>query len=171
MSKVINIVGCGSNVGKTFVIQGIIRELKLRGYSVATIKHDIHGFDIDKKGKDTYKHREAGAETVIISSKNRLAMIKELEEEIELNEVIRLVKDKDIILVEGYKKSNLRKIEVYRNGISENIITPKDKLIAIASDIELDISDVDVINKEDYKELVNLIEKEEEFNFENNYNI
>lgn len=171
MSKVINIVGCGSNVGKTFVIQGIIRELKLRGYSVATIKHDVHGFDIDKKGKDTYKHREAGAETVIISSKNRLAMIKELEEEIELNEVIRLVKDKDIILVEGYKKSNLRKIEVYRNGISENIITPKDKLIAIASDIELDISDVDVINKEYYKELVNLIEKEEEFNFENNYNI
>lgn len=171
MSKVINIVGCGSNVGKTFVIQGIIRELKLRGYSVATIKHDVHGFDIDKKGKDTYKHREAGAETVIISSKNRLAMIKELEEEIELNEVIRLVKDKDIILVEGYKKSNLRKIEVYRNGISENIITPKDKLIAVASDIELDISDVDVINKEDYKELVNLIEKEEEFNFENNYNI
>lgn len=171
MSKVINIVGCGSNVGKTFVIQGIIRELKLRGYSVATIKHDVHGFDIDKKGKDTYKHREAGAETVIISSKNRLAMIKELEEEIELNEVIRLVKDKDIILVEGYKKSNLRKIEVYRNGISENIITPKDKLIAIASDIGLDINDVDVINKEDYKELVNLIEKEEEFNFENNYNI
>lgn len=171
MSKVINIVGCGSNVGKTFVIQGIIRELKLRGYSVATIKHDVHGFDIDKKGKDTYKHREAGAETVIISSKNRLAMIKELEEEIELNEVIRLVKDKDIILVEGYKKSNLRKIEVYRNGISENIITPKDKLIAIASDVELDINDVDVINKEDYKELVNLIEKEEEFNFENNYNI
>lgn len=171
MSKVINIVGCGSNVGKTFVIQGIIRELKLRGYSVATIKHDVHGFDIDKKGKDTYKHREAGAETVIISSKNRLAMIKELEEEIELNEVIRLVKDKDIILVEGYKKSNLRKIEVYRKGISENIITPKDKLIAIASDVELDINDVDVINKEDYKELVNLIEKEEEFNFENNYNI
>lgn len=171
MSKVINIVGCGSNVGKTFVIQGIIRELKLRGYSVATIKHDIHGFDIDKKGKDTYKHREAGAETVIISSKNRLAMIKELEEEIELNEVIRLVKDKDIILVEGYKKSNLRKIEVYRNGISENIITPKDKLIAIASDVGLDINDVDIINKEDYKELVNLIEKEEEFNFENNYNI
>lgn len=171
MSKVINIVGCGSNVGKTFVIQGIIRELKLRGYSVATIKHDVHGFDIDKKGKDTYKHREAGAETVIISSKNRLAMIKELEEEIELNEVIRLVKDKDIILVEGYKKSNLRKIEVYRNGISENIITPKDKLIAIASDVGLDINDVDVINKEDYKELVNLIEKEEEFNFENNYNI
>lgn len=171
MSKVINIVGCGSNVGKTFVIQGIIRELKLRGYSVATIKHDVHGFDIDKKGKDTYKHREAGAETVIISSKNRLAMIKELEEEIELNEVIRLVKDKDIILVEGYKKSNLRKIEVYRKGISENIITPKDKLIAIASDVGLDINDVDVINKEDYKELVNLIEKEEEFNFENNYNI
>ena len=81
MSKVVNIVGSSSNVGKTYLLEGLIKELKFRGYSIATIKHDVHGFDIDKKGKDTYKHREAGSETVIISSKNRLAMIKELEEE------------------------------------------------------------------------------------------
>lgn len=105
MSKVINIVGSSSNVGKTYLLEGLIKELKARGYSIATIKHDVHGFDIDKKGKDTYKHREAGSETVIISSKNRLAMIKELKEETELNDIIKMVLDKDIILVEGYKKA------------------------------------------------------------------
>ena len=97
MSKVINIVGYSSNVGKTFLMESLIKELKNRGYSIATIKHDVHGFDIDKKGKDTYKHREAGSETVVISSKNRFAMIKELHEEIELSDIIKMLMDKDII--------------------------------------------------------------------------
>lgn len=167
MSKVINIVGSSSNVGKTYLLEGLIKELKARGYSIATIKHDVHGFDIDKKGKDTYKHREAGSETVIISSKNRFAMIKELEEETELNDIIKMVKDKDIILIEGYKKSDLRKIEVFRKGVSERVITPKSKLIAIASDTNLNIDDIIIVDKENYKELANLIEKEKDFNFEN----
>lgn len=167
MSKVINIVGSSSNVGKTYLLEGLIKELKYRGYSIATIKHDVHGFDIDHKGKDTYKHREAGSETVIISSKNRLAMIKELEEETELNSIIKMVLDKDIILVEGYKRSNLRKIEVFRKGISEKVITPKENLIAIASDTYLNINNVPVIGREDYKSIADLIEKEEEFKFEN----
>ncbi|WP_343009608.1 molybdopterin-guanine dinucleotide biosynthesis protein B [Clostridium celatum] len=165
MSKVVNIVGSGSNVGKTFLLEGLIKELKKRGHSVATIKHDVHGFDIDKKGKDTYKHREAGSETVIISSKNRLAMIKELEEETNLNNIIEMVLDKDIVLVEGYKKSDLRKIEVYRDGVSKNIITPKEKLIAIASDKKLNVDDVKIVFKEDYKAMADLIEKEKKFKF------
>ena len=167
MSKVINVVGCGSNVGKTLLMEGLIRELKTRGYSVATIKHDVHGFDIDKKGKDTYKHREAGSETVIISSKNRFAMIQELEEEKQLNEILNMVKDKDIILVEGYKKSNLRKIEVYREGLSEKIISDNKKIISIASDVKLDVNGVNVLDYKDYVGLCDLIEKEENFDFEN----
>lgn len=167
MSKVINIVGSGSNVGKTHLLQGLIKELKCRGYSIATIKHDVHGFDIDKKGKDTYKHREAGAETVIISSKNRLAMIKELDDETELISIIKMVLDKDIILVEGYKNSNLRKIEVYRKGVSEKLITPKDKLIVVASDTDLEKNDIPIVDKEDYKAIANLIEREKEFKIEN----
>ncbi len=166
MSKVVNIVGSSSNVGKTYLLEGLIKELKVRGYSIATIKHDVHGFDIDKKGKDTYKHREAGSETVIISSKNRLAMIKELKEETELNDIIKMVLDKDIILIEGYKK-NLRKIEVFRSGVSEKIITPKEKIIAVASDINIDIDDIIIVDREDYKKLADLIEKEKEFSFEN----
>ncbi|RDY26388.1 molybdopterin-guanine dinucleotide biosynthesis protein B [Romboutsia weinsteinii] len=166
MAKVINIVGSGSNVGKTFLIQGLIKELRGRGLSVATIKHDIHGFDIDQKGKDTYKHRQAGAETVIISSKNRLAMIKELKEETDLQDIISMIKDKDIILVEGYKKSDLRKIEVFRSSISDKIISKEEHLIAIASDIGMNIENIPVIDKEDYGSLADLIEREKDYNKE-----
>ena len=82
MAKVINVIGQGSNVGKTVLMEGLIKELRSRGLTVATVKHDVHGFDIDHPGKDTYRHRQAGANTVVISSKNRFAMIKEVEEEI-----------------------------------------------------------------------------------------
>ena len=81
-------------------------------------------------------------------------MIKELHEETELSDIIKMLMDKDIILVEGYKNSNLRKIEVYRDGVSERIITPKEKLIAIASDTHLDIDDnINVVNKDDVEKL------------------
>ena len=163
MSKVINIVGDKSNVGKTFVMEGIIKELKRRGLSVATIKHDIHGFDIDKKGKDTYKHREAGSETVIISSPKRFALIKDVKEEIPLEKIINLAKDKDVILVEGYKKSTLRKIEVYKKGFSDRIISPKEKLIAIASDEDLNFEDILVVKKDDFKKIVDLILQEKDY--------
>lgn len=166
MAKVVNVIGKGSNVGKTILMEGLINELKNRGLTISTIKHDVHGFDIDKEGKDTYRHRQAGAETVVISSKNRFAMIKELDEEVHLNDIIKMVRDKDIVLVEGYKKSNLRKIEVYREGISEEIITPKEKLIAIASNKYIDYQEVPIVKKDDYKVLADLIEKEKEFKFE-----
>ena len=166
MAKVINIIGKGSNVGKTILMEGLINELKNRGLTVSTIKHDVHGFDIDKKGKDTYRHREAGAETIVISSKNRFAMIKEVDEEINLEDIIKMVSDKDIVLVEGYKKSNLRKIEVYREGVSKEIITPKEKLIAIASNENINYKDIPVVKKDNYKVLADLIENEKEFKCE-----
>lgn len=93
-------------------------------------------------------------------------MIKELNEEIEFNDIIKLLLDKDIILVEGYKNSNLRKIEVYRSGVSDKIITPKEKIIAVASDINLNLENIKVIDKNSIKELADLIEKENEFKFE-----
>ncbi|MDY6012627.1 molybdopterin-guanine dinucleotide biosynthesis protein B [Clostridium sp.] len=159
MAFVVNIVSEVSNVGKTTVIEGIIKELKNRGYSVGTIKHDAHEFDIDKKGKDTYRHREAGSETVIISSKNRMAMIKEVENEMPLEELLDMVSDKDFIIVEGYKKSPLRKIEVFRSGVSKNIITPKDKLICLATDTKLDIEGIEQVSINDYRKLTDCLEK------------
>ncbi|MGG7076674.1 molybdopterin-guanine dinucleotide biosynthesis protein B [Clostridium sardiniense] len=158
MAFVVNVVSEVSNVGKTTVIEGMIKELRSRGYSVGTIKHDAHGFDIDKKGKDTYRHREAGSETVIISSKNRMAMIKEVENEVPLEELINMVSDKDFVIVEGYKKSSLQKIEIFRGEVSKKIITPRDKLICLATDTKLNIEGVKEVYINDYKMLVDCLE-------------
>lgn len=166
MAKVVNIVGDCSNVGKTFVMEGLIKELKFRGLKIATIKHDVHGFDIDHEGKDTYKHRKAGADTVIISSKSRYAEIREVNEEISLNDILKQIcKTNDVVLVEGYKNSDLRKIEVYRDKVSKSIVSSNSLLIAIASDVDLNVNNAIVVNKADFKAIANLIEKEEEFNF------
>lgn len=157
---VINVVASCSNVGKTTVIVGLIKELKKRGYSIATIKHDVHGFDIDKEGKDTYKHRIAGAESVCISSKDRFAMIKEVKEEVPLDKIISAVKDYDFIIVEGYKNSNLRKIEVARKKMGTEIITNKDLLIALASDFNPPIEEIKTIDINDYSALADIVEEE-----------
>lgn len=144
----------------------LIKELKLRGLSIATIKHDVHDFDIDKEGKDTYKHRKAGSEKVIISSKKRMAIIEEVKEEYKLIDLISLCLDKDVILVEGYKNSNLRKIEVFDFNKSSKIISEKEDLIAIAANEIFDYKDIEVVEKTDFKRLCDLIEKEEEFKSE-----
>lgn len=163
MLKVINVVGSQSNVGKTTLIEGLIKELKSRGLTIGTIKHDIHGFDMDQKGKDTYRHSKAGSDTVIISSKNKMAFIKNVQEEIYLDELINLIRDKDIVIVEGYKNSDLRKIEVYRNELCNEIITKEERLIAVASDVEINYYGRKSINNKDFKSLADLILKEKDY--------
>ena len=157
MAKIVNVVASCSNTGKTVLIEGLIKELKNRGYTVATIKHDVHGFDIDKEGKDTWRHRKAGAEAVIISSKERMALIREVQEEIPLEELIKQVEDFDFIIIEGYKKSKYRKLEVYRQDVSKKIITPKEKLIGVASDVSLSLEGVRVVDLNNYEEIANLV--------------
>ncbi|EGT3602140.1 TPA: molybdopterin-guanine dinucleotide biosynthesis protein B [Clostridium perfringens] len=157
MAKIVNVVASCSNTGKTVLIEGLIKELKNRGYTVATIKHDVHGFDIDKEGKDTWRHRKAGAEAVIISSKERMALIREVQEEVPLEELIKQVEDFDFIIIEGYKKSKYRKLEVYRQGISNKIITPKEKLIGVASDVSLSLEGIRVVDLNNYEEIANLV--------------
>ena len=156
MAKIVNVVASCSNTGKTVLIEGLIKELKNRGYTVATIKHDVHGFDIDKEGKDTWRHRKAGAEAVIISSRQIMALIREVQEEIHLEELIKQVEDFDFIIIEGYKKSKYRKLEVYRQGISKKIITPQEKLIGVASDVSLSLEGVRVVDLNNYEEIANL---------------
>lgn len=157
MTKIINVVAGCSNTGKTVLIEGLIKELKKRGKSVATIKHDVHGFDIDKEGKDTWRHRKAGAEAVIISSKRRMALIREVHEEIPLEKLIKQVEDFDFIIIEGYKNSSYKKIEVYRSGVSKKIITPKENLIGVASDINLSLEGIKVVNLNNYEEIADLV--------------
>ncbi|WP_367173763.1 molybdopterin-guanine dinucleotide biosynthesis protein B [uncultured Clostridium sp.] len=155
--KIINIVASCSNSGKTTLIEGIIKELKKEECIISTIKHDVHGFDIDKKGKDTYRHRMAGADNISISSKNRFAMISELTDELNLEEILEKHKMSDYIIVEGYKNSSLKKIEVFRKGFSDKIITPLENLIAIATDDESLDSLAKKVDINDYKAIVEII--------------
>lgn len=138
MIPVISVVGSNSNVGKTTVLCDIIKELKSRGYRVGTIKHDIHDFDIDYPGKDTWMHAKAGADIVTISSPKKLAIIEKLEEEFSIDEVISKIRNVDIIITEGYKAENKPKIEIFRNGISKDIFSNREEVFAIITDISID---------------------------------
>lgn len=157
MIPVISIVGY-ANSGKTTVIVKIISELQNRNYKVATIKHHKGDFDIDHKGKDTYKHMEAGAQTTILSSPNKFAIISKVSEEKSLDELISYIDDVDIIITEGYKTEDKTKIEVFREANERERIKGIEKeLIAVISDDEIAES-APVFPFSSINEIVNFIE-------------
>ena len=157
-TPIVSIVG-KSDSGKTTLLCGLIPELKRRGYKVATIKHDVHGFDIDKPGKDTWKHAQAGADTVMISSPWKVAMIQKVAEDLSLDQLIAKVEGVDLILTEGFKGNPKPKIEIFRSTIHrEPLCTGEDNLVAIASDIQPDLG-VPVFATDDYAGLADLIER------------
>lgn len=137
MIPVLSIVG-RSGSGKTTLLEKVIEKLDARGYRVGTIKHDVHGFDIDYEGKDSWRHRRAGSRTVVLSSKDNLAVIKDVDEEWSPDRLaFSFFSGVDIIITEGYKKSGYPKIEVIRKGRSLKPVCNRDpSLIAIASDIK-----------------------------------
>lgn len=157
MIPVISIVGC-SNCGKTTYLEKVIRELKDRGYRVATIKHDVHGFEMDKPGKDTWRHAQAGADVVCISSPDKMAMIKKVDQELLLDEVIAFITDVDIIFTEGYKRESKQKIEVYRQAVCVRPLYNKQDLLAIATDMHL-YDDIPQFSLEDAKEMAQFLEE------------
>lgn len=136
MIPVISLVG-KSDCGKTTYLEKLISEMKRRGFKVATIKHDVHGFDIDKPGKDTWRHAQAGADIVCISSPQKMAMIKKVEQELLLDEVIAYIDGVDIIFTEGYKRENKQKIEVFRQAACGSPVCSKEELLAVASDVKI----------------------------------
>ena len=126
-----------SGAGKTTLIVRLIPELNRRGFSVSTIKHAHHGFDVDRPGKDSYEHRAAGAREVLIVSANRLALMREFRgaPEASLADLLRLVAPVDLMLVEGFKRDPLPKIEVYRAANGKPPIHPQDDcVVALVSD-------------------------------------
>ena len=134
MTKVVGIVGW-KDVGKTFFVTEIINLLVKKGYKVGTIKHAHHDFDIDKPGTDSFEHRQSGASEVIISSSKRWAKIIENNNKTEkkLNELLREFNDVDLVIVEGFKKENLPKIEII--GQNSKIVNNEIKnVVAIVAD-------------------------------------
>lgn len=157
MIPVISVVG-KSDVGKTTLLEKLLRELKLRGYKVATVKHDVHGFSIDIPGKDTWRHAQAGADVVVISSPQKVAMITRVEEELSLDEVCKKVSGVDLIITEGYKRANKPKIEVFRQGVYAELLCSPEELIAIATDVEFNLG-VPCYGLDDASGLVDRIEQ------------
>jgi molybdopterin-guanine dinucleotide biosynthesis protein B len=135
MIPIISIVG-KSDSGKTTLIEKLVPELTRRGYRIATVKHDVHGFEVDREGKDSWRHKQAGAHTVVISSPKKVALIRDVEKDLTLEEIReRLIQDVDLILSEGYKKDVQPKIEIFRKEKHKELLcTKKDNLIAIVSD-------------------------------------
>lgn len=112
------------------MIEKIVPEFKNRGYKVGIIKHDVHKFEIDYEGKDTHRMTQAGADTVIIASGQKIAMVKKIDCEYKLDELSqRLLNDVDIIITEGYKRQDKPKIEVTQTG--ELLCSKDDNLLAI----------------------------------------
>jgi molybdopterin-guanine dinucleotide biosynthesis protein B len=140
MIQIVSIVG-RSDSGKTTLIEKLIPELVTRGYRVATIKHDVHGFDMDHEGKDSWRHKRAGARISIISSPWKIGIVEDVEKDHELAEIRdRYVHDVDIILSEGYKRNSHPKIEVFRSVMNHELLcTREDNLLAIASDRPFDL--------------------------------
>ncbi|TQV83569.1 molybdopterin-guanine dinucleotide biosynthesis protein B [Denitrobaculum tricleocarpae] len=126
-----------SGSGKTTLLCKLIPELVSRGVSVSTLKHAHHNFDVDKPGKDSYEHRQAGASEVMISSGNRWALMHELRgaEEPKVEELIDKMSPVDLLLIEGFKKSAHPKLEIHRPAVGKPLLYPDDPhVVAIACD-------------------------------------
>lgn len=144
-------------------MEKLLPEIKKRGYRVATVKHDVHGFDIDQPGKDTWRHARAGSDIVVISSLQKIAIIEKVDTEKTLDEIIEKFDPDhlDLIITEGYKKQDKPKIEIFRSGVSDKLLSRKEDLFAVVTDVPLDVG-VPLFNPEnsaDIVGLVNLIEK------------
>jgi len=126
-----------SGSGKTTLMAALIPELVSRGITVSTLKHAHHAFDVDQPGKDSWRHRQAGAQEVMISSENRWALMHELRgaPEPAFEELVRRMSPVDLLLVEGFKRHPHPKIEVYRRSLGKPLLHPEDpSVVAIASD-------------------------------------
>lgn len=151
-NRAISIVGECSNVGKTTLIKHLLEIFSKEGLKVGVVKHHHKEFDFDREGKDSFIFSKSGASCVKMVSPNRVITIENLNYEKSLYDVLETMTDYDFVLVEGYKWENLDRIEVYRTGYSTKIISDKEKLIAIVSDLKHDL-DVDQFNPDEYEKI------------------
>jgi molybdopterin-guanine dinucleotide biosynthesis protein B len=158
MIPIVSIVG-KSNSGKTTLIEKMIAELSRRGWRVASIKHNRHGFEIDHEGKDSWRQKKAGAVSTVIASPQQIALIEDTDRDLEIGELAeRYIRNADIILVEGYKSNPYPKIEVFRAELKRDLLSSEQEgLMAVASDVPLDVK-VPVMNINDVRAVVDLVE-------------
>lgn len=147
------------NAGKTGLMERLVTEITGRGISVSTVKHAHHTFDVDHPGKDSHRHRVAGATEVLLASRNRFALMHELRDEDEpsLSELLQKLAPVDLVLVEGYKRDTHPKVEAHRAVTGNPLIAPDDPTVcAVASDTPLEL-DRPVFDLNDTKAIADFI--------------
>lgn len=147
--KVYGIIGW-KNSGKTGLMERLVADITARGFTVSTVKHVHHAVDLDQPGKDSFRHRQAGAREVILASADRFALMAEHRgPEPNLPTILSRLAPVDLVLVEGYKRDTHPKIEVWRAETGQPLIQPTDALIrAVASDAMLGVT-VPLLNLND----------------------
>jgi len=137
MPPIICIVG-KSGSGKTTLIEKLVPVLKRRGHRIGTVKHALHGFEIDREGKDSWRHQHSGADVVVLASPGKLAMVKTIHDDT-LDGLVPYFSNMDLVIVEGYKHSSTSKIEVFRSEAhSAPLKMENGQRIAFVSDDEID---------------------------------
>lgn len=148
------------NTGKTGLMERLIAEFSSRGLSVSSIKHAHHQVDVDQPGRDSFRHREAGAKEVLVASPHRWALMRELRDESEpsLAELMARLAPVDLILIEGFKHEPHPKIETYRSEVGKELLSQKNPTIrAIASNAKLPNVSLPVFDLDHTKRIVDFI--------------
>lgn len=161
MNKVIGVAGF-KNAGKTTLVEKLVTELTQRGWRVSTVKHAHHSFDIDHEGRDSFRHRKAGASEVAVVSRHRWAIIHESRDEAEppLAEILAKLAPCDLVIVEGYKRDDHDKIEVRNLVMSHPELAGDDStIVAIAANGPVPDAPVPVFDRDDVSALATFVEK------------
>jgi molybdopterin-guanine dinucleotide biosynthesis adapter protein len=159
--RIIGLAGW-SGSGKTTLVTKVIPRLVARGIRVSTLKHAHHSFDVDQPGKDSHRHRMAGATEVLVGSSARFALVHELcgEGEPTLGALLQKLSPVDLVLVEGYKREPHPKLEVYRAAIGKPLLHPDDPaIVAVASDTPLPAAQIPVIGLDDIDGVADILLK------------
>ena len=161
MNKVIGVAGF-KNAGKTTLVEKLVTELTRRGRRISTVKHAHHSFDIDHEGRDSFRHRTAGASEVAVVSRHRWAVIHELrgEDEPPLDAILAKLGPCDLVLVEGYKRDPHDKIEVRNLALDHPELAGADPtVVALAANGSIAGAPVPVFDRDDVTALASFIEK------------
>ena len=159
MQKIIGVCGF-KNSGKTTLVEKLVRHLTEQGYKISTVKHAHHDFDIDHEGRDSFRHRKAGATEVAVISQNRFAIMNELRgaEPPTLNDILEKLSPCDLVIIEGYKRDSHDKIEVRNLELKNEPLAGNDPtIVAIAANGEIASSPVPVFNRDDVSALAQFI--------------
>jgi molybdopterin-guanine dinucleotide biosynthesis protein B len=161
MNKVIGVAGF-KNAGKTTLVEKLVSELTRRGYRISTVKHAHHSFDIDHEGRDSFRHRKAGASEVAVVSRHRWAIIHESREDAEptLADILGKLAPCDLVIVEGYKRDTHDKIEVRNLALANPELAGEDPtVVAIAANGPVVGAPVPLFDRDDVSALASFIER------------